>query len=673
VRNNRGNIILTSLFIAIFLFFLSVALIWTNRQDIALSLSMEHKLKAQSAARSGAFEALARLKQLGSLDGFQGKTYENGAKVEVDLVSLPASGRRGEVLKLRARGVSGPLSSYLTLHLCDVRLAGDKNSTEGRVLFFPTASGGGQASQETSEGTESQESQESQGGGGQALFGDFILKAGGAGVVSDMVAAHGPVFVSRDLAVADGAEGTPPSPPFFEDFIPVFSEDATQLAAWGATIVVAPPFGSAKKSITELQYLEYKDEAFEWVDIEPPKDLGDDEVQIVGQTNLFEIKAPKADTWTVATVRGIGDQVRNLAWVEPKPPTASARDIPGQPFVSEAVEPSATVDWSLASRTKASQQKFETRGAIAAHGNAVYSHGWHYVYNHYQGQAPGTITPLHGSTLTRWPCILKHELGGAWSKVWTPLTETGSVRTEVRPDPDVLLVASDGTIYSVTEPQKDVTRKLLTISGGSSAKVGDEVPPGRLFVYDDSPYLVPDQPEAPGILNLLNQKRIAFETLPAFLPELSGEVVDTSGTEQLILGIDGGYKGEALDSSKRRIVTARPRYDFRYSLSSAGPVAVDGEDLWAIMTITVSMLEPSYPAGYDELPIPENFGPVNVLARYDGSRWHILPNGLRAALMNGAPVAPGVGVIGAIYPGLPKQVSRYSVISMDTDPFRIGQ
>ena len=67
MRKDRGNVILTALFVSIFLFFLSIALLWSNRQDIALSLSMEHKLKAQSEARSMAMEAYANLKEFGEL------------------------------------------------------------------------------------------------------------------------------------------------------------------------------------------------------------------------------------------------------------------------------------------------------------------------------------------------------------------------------------------------------------------------------------------------------------------------------------------------------------------------------------------------------------------------------------------------------------------------------
>ena len=666
MRKDRGNIILTALFISIFLFFLSVALIWTNRQDIALSLSMEHKLKAQSAARSGAYEALARLKQLGSLEGFRRKTLANGAVAEVELVSSQALGRRGEVLQLRARGTSGPLSSYLTLHLLDVRIAGENNSKDGRVLFFPASS-----PSEDDRGN-------AVGSGGssasKALFGDFILAEGGD-VVPDMVASEGPVFVSRSLASAEASESSEaaaPSPPYFVDYVPVFSEDGERLSAWGPTYVVAPPFPKRAKSVTSLQVLEYKNDEFEWVDIEPPVDLGDGDAHVEGEPSVFEMWGPDNSLWTTSTLRGIGERAQNLVWTAEKPPTLTDGDIEGPVASGEPSSVGALMDWSLAGRVE-TQEKFVTRGAIAADGSTVFSHGWHYVYKPFRGSPPGRIESVHGSTLVRWPCLLKYELEGRWSKVWTPLDAEQAVQTEVRPDPDVLLVGSGGQLFSVTEPEEGETRKLISFSGSNSAKVGDAVPSGQLFVYKGEPYLIPTNPVKPGALNLLTGGRIGFETLPAYLPELYGEVVDTAATEDLILEAEGTEQGEALDSSKRRTVTARPRYDFSYRLLPIGAVATDGNDLWAIMEVAFSMLDPAYPKAYKEPPIPPAMSPLRVLARYDGTRWHILPNGLRAALLNGAPGAPGQGVVAALYPNLPEQVSRYTVISIDTDYFRMGE
>lgn len=663
---------MTALFISVFLFFLSVALIWTNRQDIALSLSMEHKLKAQSAARSAAAEAYARLRQLGSLEGFNGGDY-NGATAQIELVSLPPKGRRGEVLLLRAKGTSGPLNSYYTMHLLDTRIAGEENKDDRRVLFFPSGASSSAGSGESGgEGGATAQS-----GGGQALFGTFTLENGGAGVVKDMVANAGPVFVSRDLIpspseIAGGSNAAaPPSPPYFSDYAPVFSEDGQNIFAWGPSYIVAPPFAGKPKTATSLQYLKYSNKTFEWVNIEPPTDLGDEDAMIEQPSGVLEMTAPPK--WSEAKVRGIGDKVHNLAWNAAKPETTSEGDIIGGPSFGASTEASGLKDWSTASGALRVQQKFVTRGAVAAWGTTVYSHGWHYVYRHYTGSAPGgEIDAIRGSTLTRWPCILKYTIDGKWSVYWSPLDESGSVRSELKPDPDILIALDADKLASVTEVEdnSDEQRKLLTFTGNTNPTEGNIVPDGTMFGYKGAPHLVPAIPEKPGLLNLESHEVIDFSTLPDYLPELYGEIVDTSGKEQLIIGMEGGYQGEALDTSLRRTVTARPRYDFSYQATPDRPIAVDGDDLWLHLDVTSSMLEPSHDAAYKNPPFSD--GTSTLLARYDGVRWHIFPNGMRAALKKPAG-APGQGVIAALYSDLPKQMNRYAVISISTAPFRMGQ
>lgn len=638
---------MAAIFIAVFLFFLSVALIWTNRQDIALTLSLEHRLKAESAARSAALEAFARLRQMGSLEDFSGLSFSDGAKAEVELLSLPAEGKRGEVMLLRSKGTSGPLNSYLTFYLREVKIAGEDNAKDGRVLFFPAAGEGGS--------------------GGKAMFGDFLLKDGGD-VRSDMTAQGGPAFVPRDLAPkAEGASA--PSPPYFVDYIPVFSQDGQSLRAWGPTYVVAPPFAQQPYSITSIQYLKSVSDT-DWTDIAPPEKLGDEDQKLSSAQGVLEMSPITQDLWTEAKIRGIGDSVSSLAWLALKPETQSVSDLPADLHSGQPVQPGPLIDWSEAGKASV-QNKYVTRGKVAASGDTVYTHGWHYLYRPYTGSATGEITPLLGSTLTRWPCILKCKIGGDWSIVWDPLKASGSVDSDSRPDPNIIAVAENGTVYSVTVPAEGRQRRLLTISEGGKASVGNEVPAGTLFAYKNQPYLVPQESSAQGLLNLADQSRIDFSTLPDFLPEISGEVVDTSEAEQLIVGLEGGYQGEALDSSVRRTVTASPRFDFTYSMPAGLPVAVDGNDLWANITITSEAQDPSYPKAYTETELSTEKQSLTVLARYDGKRWHVFPHGLRAALKSRLP-APGQGVLAAVYPDLPKQVSRYSVISIDTTPFQEG-
>jgi hypothetical protein len=656
VRRARGNIILTAIFIAIFLFFLSVALIWTNRQDIALSLSMEHKLKAQSAARSAAYEAFYRLREFGELDGFATGTLDSGASYEIELVGLEPLGKRGEVLLLRARGKSGPVTSYLTLHLRDTRIASEENSGDSRVLFFPSASLSAEV--EAPEDVASAPLS-------KAVFGDFKSVNGGAGVEAGMVANAGPAFLADEAS---------PLPPSFRDFIPVFG--GPFLRAWGPIEVIAP---ETFKGGTSLRILEYIGEEFKWKQIDPPTELGDPPLEEGSiQQAPFQLGGPPAGKWTTSTVQGnnmivqgeVKTMAYNVVWTEEKPPTVNASDIEN-PLVSTPEPVGVLIPWG-SQGTAQVQHKYETRGSITSLGDTVYTHAWHFLYLPYNGAFPDPdkVTFLDGSTLIRWPCVLKYNPDGGWDKVWDPLQPTGSVESEYRPDSGVIAVTSNETIYSVTEAdpdEPDAPRRLLTLSGKKTT-LGDPVPDGQIVVYQDSLYLVGHDPSRPALTNLVQSGQdIDFQSLPGFIPEIAGEVVDTTGTETLILNIDGGYSGEPLDSTKRLTYTARPRYDFRYNIKLGSTVAIDGNDLWTLVDIETLETEPTFEKGYLVPPFDEEVR--TTLARYDGERWHILPNGLRTCLKNPSLGPPGAGVVAALYPGLPAQVSRYSIISVDTDPF----
>lgn len=670
MRRSRGNIILTALFIAIFLFFLSVALIWTNRQDIALSLSMEHKLKAQTAARSAAYEAYYRLRRLGELGGFPLEgTLDSGAGYVLELVSLEPLGRRGKVLQVKARGKSGPVTSYLTLHLLETAIAGEENSGDSRVMFFPAAPPASEETEETESdseetGSETEESTES----GKALFGEFTLEEGGPGLVPGMKAAKGPAFVSEPITIPETEL------PSFLDNIPAYG--GPFLRAWGPVEVVAPLYPTGPGgSPTEVRYLKYSGEQFEWEKIDPPTNLGSPPPEGATGDPLLLI-APDNSQWTTssvlvksAPVEGEDDekmQAFNIVWTEQEPPTLNEEDIEDA-VISPGELAGTLIDWPGTGET---QQKFETRGTICPSGNVVYSHGWHLLYQPHDGSFPDPYTIVDGSTLTRWPCILKYTIEGEWEIAWAGLKDDGSVESEHRPDPNVLLATTDGTLFGVTEPGAFPQRRLLTFQD-SGVTLGDPVPDGQIILYQDEPYLIQTLPAGsaePALLNLVSDgKDIDFSSLPSFLPEINGEVVDVTGTEMLILGIEGGYTGEALDSTKKLGYTASPRYDFTYGVSPTGQVAVDDDDLWAVITIDVQESEPTLERGYEDSPYED--GQRTTLARYDGERWHILPNGLRACLDNSSLGAPGAGVVAALYPGLPPQVSRYTIISEDTNPF----
>lgn len=108
MRRPRGNILLMAIFISLFLFFLSVALVAQNRQDVLLSLTEDHRTRADAAARAGLNLALhvmrtdpdwqARLKEARS-------EMESGARWRIlDTVRVAED---GVLWRVQAEGTSG--------------------------------------------------------------------------------------------------------------------------------------------------------------------------------------------------------------------------------------------------------------------------------------------------------------------------------------------------------------------------------------------------------------------------------------------------------------------------------------------------------------------------------------------------------------------------------------
>ena len=659
-RGKRGNVILTALFISVFLFFLSVALLLQNKQDIALSLSMEHKLKAEMAARSVAFEAYGHLREHGKLNGPLGLPLEKDVTTNVELVEMAATQRRGKLLEIRAKGTSGPFSSYFTMILQPTELANPQGGA-GKVMFLPRS-----------------------GESALAIYGDFELIDLKQEFPGQLWASGGPVFTASQVE-----ESTPPA---FEDSLPVFGDDGIQ--GVGPAIVLAPPLGANQE--TALQWLQYKGGSFEWQQIAPPGNLSSKPADPATERFLYEMQGG-GEGWTNASVQGVEGQLKTWLWTDSAPPTNTVEEAQG-------LTASAPVEASpLSPRTSGSdQQYFSTRGTLAASGDSVYTHAWHYLYRPYRGGSPDTVTALTGSVLTRWPCVLKYSVSGSsWSTVWAPLREDGSVESELVPDPNALWVTSEGVIYSLNSSDG---RRLMTLGADGKSEVSDKpLPEGEVFLYRDQPYLLEKEPSR--IVNLLDSSVIDFSSLPTgipgnqgimlLLPEFTTKRFDEPGTNDL--SPEGAWKIEGYEPR-----TVLPDFLINYSLGEGVPFS-DGQDLYAAVEIGVSGVD-SIPLMFDKWYIKE-VAPQggSVMARYDGTNWHILPNGLRAFLERNrnpeqetlegpteddeeneeeeeqkAPgesleIPPGLkDAVMATYSGLPSIIPRYAVISISTDPFEMS-
>jgi hypothetical protein len=668
VKKERGNIILAALFVAVFLFFLSIALIWTNRQDIALSLAMEHKMKAEAAARSGAMSVYAALRAFDKPPEQLFGELASGASWKVELLELPPEGRRGKVVLVHCRGTSGPLSSYFTLHLQKTELGSGTSVDDGRMLGFPAAGetaaeNGGEAGDGDAEAASDTTTPSAEASGSttvSVLYGDFEVKTVDlklALTANRYAAMEGPLFVSGRIPQTG-------SPLQAYAYLPVLDPSGAATQAYGPLIMNAP----RPKEENALSVLSYSGGEFRWDPVPFPK-VEVDEHPNPAPLAAVDLTAPDNASWTTLGVRAVASTGSVHSWRDSKPATSSVDEASDLALSSSFdIDTNSLVDWSSVS-TPPPNRGYSLRGCIAAYKKTVYSHAWEYLYRSYDG-APVAMNPIPevvGSTLTRWPCIRKYDSEEKqWSTVWSALKDNGDVKSEVLPDPEVLLVTSQGVCYSRT---LETPYRLLKLDSGGNASIGKEIPNGQIFLYQDRPFAVSSEP--PGLVDLEGGKDIGFGTLVSRIPEIFGPVVTQMPNEEMGNGLSklevSSLDGD--DPTTPEMRTVRQQYDLTYSITPGSSVVCDGKDLYTNISIAMTKEQPSYELfGGFALKDP----PRSILARYDGERWHILPNGLLAALTQGI-ASPGGQMFCAHYDELPSDKSRYSVISIDTDPFEFSR
>ncbi len=140
MKRRRGNILVMAIFISLFLFFLSVALVAQNRQDVLLSVTQEHRLRADAAALAGLELALHVMRTdpewEARLDGAQGELETGGSwtlEPPLRLTDYP------NLLEIRSVGVSG--IARLTRRRIVEEIAMASSDTAGPHLFARTDQG----------------------------------------------------------------------------------------------------------------------------------------------------------------------------------------------------------------------------------------------------------------------------------------------------------------------------------------------------------------------------------------------------------------------------------------------------------------------------------------------------------------------------------------------------
>lgn len=659
---------------AVFLFFLSVALVWTNRQDIALSLSMEHKMKAEAAARSGAMSVYGVLRATGRPPATLEKSLESGADWRVQLVRLRPEGLRGNVLLVRSRGTSGPVSSYVTLHLLESELSTDSSQSKDRLLIFPkiqsSDSEDSEIGEETTEvslpsgeatgATRANSNRRSSSNDGTAatasttavLPPDFTVQQAPLNLPSPgyVAAQDGPIFASEKVSTTGQTSALS-----VVETIPVFSSTGSAPLSFGPALLEV----KAPSDQTQLRVLRKRGDTYEWESIESPAEMESQDGTVSTAAPVGRVDITAAGTsWKGLTVRAIDGKGTVISW------TAPGFD---QGTVLNSFEAEGTQEWSNGSSKPI--RSVVLRGNIASQGETVYSHGWQYMYLRYSGAAVMPPLPVEtGSRILRAPCVVKYDASGkSWETVWSPLKDNGDLATEEVPNPEKLWVDSEGQAYSVNS-----LNELLRLNPNGSVTKKGLVADGRLVFYNGKAYTTSTDAKQPGLSSPDGGAPIDFSTLPRRIPLVSGPIMPIPPAQIPGYDLSKLEVSELPDGTATEIRTVVPQYNFTYRISSASGLAASGEDLYANLQISCDRVEPETdPFGDFELGTL----PASVLARYDGKRWHILPNGLLAALgqSSSSLASPGDNILCATYGGLPERGNRYSVISISSDPFEFQE
>ncbi len=135
-----GNVLVTAIFISVFLFFISVALVAQNRQNILLVLCEDHRVRATNAANAALDFALHVMRtnpNWRKLLPHQNGQLESGELWSID--SITYSAKQPHMLEVVGKGTSGVFTSYRTRVIEEVSLGNAQgNSSSSTEPSQPT-------------------------------------------------------------------------------------------------------------------------------------------------------------------------------------------------------------------------------------------------------------------------------------------------------------------------------------------------------------------------------------------------------------------------------------------------------------------------------------------------------------------------------------------------------
>ncbi len=518
MRKRRGNLLISALFMAAFLFFLSVALVVTNREDIRYTLFVDHTMRAQAAADGMldyGLQVMRSQPQWEAMVQSAPPPFSSGATARLEwrpwvspssfgprYAPPGASTTRLPALQLTAVGQSGPFVARRQLVVEEFRLA--DSLLQGSLKPHLFALVGDQL---------------------HILPPNFKWESGGA------IPHQGPL-VPRSfsaggslLRVCAKEEGT--EPPEIQDFQPVTLPSGLRVAgAFGPVAGMSIPLGQGAKK------LEIESDKLSWKLLPDP-----------------------------------GDQLGGVAQAKVEADASQAGVLPGESLNWDILAPSTsdlTVDYSFFSGPRLNW--YAITGACAqAQGDRYICHGTHYFYSGFKfknSDSPGGMIRSQGkdAQLFEQPCILQLQ-GEKWTVLLdylkvTDLQSEPTVISGLQPDPNSMLVDSKGQVLVHalgSEPGKWFRVELERLSESNVQ--------ADFFYQDQGVALVPrtNLPFKASLLGLSRHDLSGF--FPAFLPARN----------------QSQPTGFALQPAQNPFAP-EPRLDLYWNVK--GPVASQGRDLY---------------------------------------------------------------------------------------------
>ncbi|MFN8611430.1 MAG: hypothetical protein U0931_28045 [Vulcanimicrobiota bacterium] len=569
-RRRSGNLLLSALFMAAFLFFLSVALVLTNRDDIQYTLFVDHKMRCNLAADGMLDYALQTMRANPAWeDRFTGWVlpFSSGAegtvryKPWVDSPAIPGADRfiapktrsPSAGIELIATGRSGLFRAERHMLLEEFRLADSVLDKGGTKPHLFVVSSSGQV---------------------QVLTPGFTWEQAGntlAPPLTGTLSGGGGPLVHCSLD-----RGT--QPPTIKDF--------TQITVGGLP-AVNPVLTVSPTQIPKGQgafLLALKNDTFEWIQLPDP---GDQLIKDLSQPVIApDDGAISANGWDKIT----------LNW-------DTIAKTPDQLTVDYSYFNGPRIEWYALTGTRAE----------VVDGRYI-CHGTHYFYSGLKfknSQAPGgmTRTQAKNGFLYDQPCILSCDLK---TRQWTVLLDYLKVSADpmveptvvpgVRPDPASLVVSPGPVVYTHGQDQTDNSWLTVGNEGLSPSTLPKRI---SLVPFGSNEFLYTeprgDIDVTPTLMALSVHDIAAY--FPEFLPALN--------------------EGGPVDPGGSGIGAAEPKLKLRWSLDLAS-MTTCRDDLYAIARLVVTT-QPNN----GKLPETKE---KSGLAHFDGKRWQILPAGLARLL-----------------------------------------